>query len=347
MCAESRATFATKVYTLAFGATSYLCTWFDFNDTLYLDWTVDNPDAKEDPEMYELAYYLHEDLGPDLGKVEKLALCDGVNGNPWSQTPSEWRHWIIDIFGCLDAIKSVAVVDRAHDIEDSANLVEMNGIFAIDDELRIFKDMKEYSIEVEQEREIVDVDHMLGDDYIVPEIYTQALQLLPLSNTSWGRRVPREQPKEIPVLAHKTITTAKKRQEYLEAKRLYDIEKRLHGTKITLRSAEREPLTLAVRETMTLQEVIKRYRKARNVPPDRTYERATYTLGGDALCAKSTVFDLRIRSGAVLYISVHSSGRGMGSEAAALRARAQYTRQLEVAREFEFERMIEGDALHD
>lgn len=317
VCHESRH-MATNVYTLAFGPTYYPCTWFDFkNDTLYVDWVFENPEPEDEdePNIFETAYN-PRDLGPDLGKVEKLAVCDGLPGSILKENGMDHVDWIRILFRELYSIKTVTVVDRAHGIIDSENLVSMYEVCAIDKELDMFKQMSEFTHDSWQEREDIIDEYLQNAYYDQFNAYEDAADGLRSNRLNLGQCFRRSctrvhwQPKppatkfEIPAIKHATITSAKKRDTYLEVKRLYSIEKDLRnvslmvlpvGCKNTVLSFEY--LMLAVPGSTTLQEVIELCRRLWKIPFYWQHDKTTYKLQEDALPVESTLHDLGIRTG--------------------------------------------------
>jgi hypothetical protein len=289
-CRESRAV-ATKIYTLAFGTSPYPCTWFDFsNDTLYLDWEISN-DYTTRYIDYGLCYS-HSDLGRDARKVVNLAVNDGLAfiGSPWEITDLEDADRILGILEWFSAMKYLKVVCGGHETED--DLVEMDGFHPIYADLEIFEEMAEYSIEVEEDRSFQESVHTSFSKAIAGA-YARTIQRL---------QDDVERTINIPTISHKTITTRKMRDEYIPARKLYDAERELHGTTITVLSTEQEASYLAVQQTWTLNEVIARYRKAANISRNWKYEHTTCPDVKGILCPESTVHDLGLKSGSVLTV---------------------------------------------
>jgi hypothetical protein len=294
VCSESRA-IATKIYTLAFGSTSEPCTWFDFeNDTLYLDWRIDDRNASE---YIGLLPYLMNHLGEDSRKVLNLAVWDfspppNDDISPWEQVATHFIEWVIGIFGWFHALENFTVVNRAHWVQD--DLVAIDGFESVDVELYFLEEMKEYTIELERSME-QSSNMWTGPPKKMAEAYAQVVQRLKDGYPTFDKKI------KIPAISHKTFTTMKIRDAYIQAKTLYDIEKELHSTVVTFQCTERGPVQLAVQRTWTLNEVIERYRKAVKISPKWKYEKTTFDHGG-VLSPESTVDDLDLTSASVLDI---------------------------------------------
>jgi len=226
VCRESRK-IATNVYTLAFGPTSYPTIWFDFKrDTLYVDWMVANPDAYGEDAMESDASYVPRDLGPDLRKVEKLAICDGLPKS-WWLNGWEGEHKVLYVLRSLSAIKTIIVVARAHDTKDCAHLVMMDDISAADVNEELFFQDSEGSLELEQDREILEAERTFHMEEIV-SAYEKTAKGLREGSLNLGMCALREctrvhwDPKSIfvvPTIEHKTITTARKRDAYFSMRK--------------------------------------------------------------------------------------------------------------------------------
>ena len=322
-CHESRHV-ATNVYTLAFGPTYYPCTWFDFkNDTLYVDWINKISEPKDEDDS---AGYLPTDLGADLGKVEKLAVCDGLPGSILKENGMDHIDWIRILFRELYSIKTVTVVDRAHDITDSANLVAMDGVYAIDGEFDIFRQMSEFTHKLEEERAELEADYEDTAYYAKFQAYEEATDKLRSNRLDLGKcfkdSCPRVhwRPKppatkfKVPAIKHTTITTAKKRDTYLEVKRLYNIEKDLCNISIMVRPVScynnilsNEALMLSVPGTRTLQEVVQECRRRWKIPFYWQYEKTTSYYEKVPLPISSTLCDLGLISEKTV-LMVHFGG---------------------------------------
>jgi hypothetical protein len=234
VCRESRK-IASNVYTLAFGPTSYPSTWFDFKrDTLYVDWMVVNPDAYGEDAMESDASYVPRDLGPDLEMVEKLAICDGLPKS-WWLNGWEGEYKVLYVLRSLSAIKIITVMDRAHDSENLADLVMMDGISAINQELSFLGQHSDYTPEVEQQRQEFEDYHicLTRETLAAYEHTTKGLRDGRLNLGMCARRgctFVHWDPKStfvVPTIEHKTVTTAKKREAYLNMTGDYDIQKTL------------------------------------------------------------------------------------------------------------------------
>lgn len=231
VCRESR-NIATNVYTLAFGPTSYASTWFDYkNDTLYVDWMVVNPHAYGEDAMESDASYVPRDLGPDLKKVEKMAICDGL---PMSWWLNGWEdeYKVIYVLRSLSAIKTITVVDRAHDTEDCTDLVMMDGISGIDEELKLFGHHSDYTLELEREREALETEHRFYTEQIFAA-YEQTMKGLRDGRLNLGMCARRgctsvhwdpESTFVVPTIEHKTVTTAKKAEEHSRMRTRYGMK---------------------------------------------------------------------------------------------------------------------------
>jgi hypothetical protein len=167
--------------------------------------------------------YLPEDLGVDAGKVERLALY-GPSGVQEIDSIVE----VLERFNNLEILK---VVDRIHHFEDrhSADLIEPGFFTPPATKIDILKNLKESTMAVDEELEDREQSYRWKAHYN-NDAYVQVLSQLQKNQRSGAHTLIK-----IPPIQITAITSRERYDEYIQARKQYDIEKELRPTVIELR----------------------------------------------------------------------------------------------------------------
>lgn len=297
VCHEAREVIQ-KTHSKAFGSsTSSPRTWFDFElDTLYLDWRCANHYRRN-----------RDAFGPwdigtsDTSKVSRLALLDG-NGsgqNPWIYPYDNYtRRWlhkrVLPQFSCL---KTLTLADSwANEIssECHTDLVEMDDVYGVNDVVGL-PASEEYRPWLKAQ---INACHDLAKNQAIANAYCDEEELKVLHDHSPTRNNDGLLVQyAIPNISYRTITARHMAEDYFLAKRSLDASKPLYRMKIGVVSAERAPLFLAVPETITMTELVERYRKSKAIPSNWEFS-AIYEVGNQqqSIPLESTIFDRAVRN---------------------------------------------------
>jgi hypothetical protein len=300
-CRESRG-IASKIYSKAFGSNvSPPLTWFDFErDTLYLDWGC--------IEEKQVGFWLGE-LSADIRRVENLAVFDAPASSKMLPPDADYTFWIDKVLQSFTNVRRFTIVDRDHDFRESSDLVWAGDTYIdIEESINVFNEPGDFNhvMDILLE-EISMVQHW--NIYKYRDLTRYNLQIHQYANTYNGLSINYNVPEHI---NWRTITTRKRKAEYDEAKRRYNVKRSLFKYVLELRCPKQEPSRVAVAGNMSLEEVVERFCKSKNIPFQRDLSRYDLSTGpyfniDNILESWSIIFDFQFESGAIFHIHLWDS----------------------------------------
>ena len=226
---------------------------------------------------------LLEDLGCDIMKVQKLALYNLPYGR-YTRRGEDQRYikWLNSVLEAFCNVKHLTIVDQHHQIEDGADIVAMEGVFDVEEAAALYLEADTYDQELEDYLAERQNEHRSRVEISAP------INMAELERYSWrGTRY------DMPVIERLTFTTRPRKEEYSMAKKTFDLKKDITRPLIEVKSSNREPMKVVVRETTTVGDLVKYFRLDRSIP--ETVELLGVFENGESLDIASNVNNERLK----------------------------------------------------